>query len=348
MSYFKQPGLSSGKIGTFRNGGNPCGDLVLEQERLEAAGLFWTYAMEMGNIMEAIAQDDATGSKIFESMFFVTELKSLGFGDGSKAAAVVHGTKHSPRGGGWNGLDNELDAYIAHMESLIVRNESTGEEHKTHKDKANALARECMANPWKIPVTQTDFKNLKELANKIMDYPLPKWWWGMDWAVGDFLEHQKSEWQKEIYWESCEIDPSISDHPIIIKKKSKLDDLLVHGGVGGIIDLKWTGSFSTHMSRLRGGKWIQAMHYEESVRAKLADKVLPMLYVVGIAGSKGEPPLVTATSMKDGKCTGRPRCFCSGCREAEYKRTCLAYHQWEQSGRMATGRLKAREVEVWV
>ena len=169
------------------------------------------------------------------------------------------------------------------------------------------------------------------------------------WTVGDFLCHEKASWQEEIYWTANM--PEYVDEELVtvnIPKKAKTDVLLVHGGTGGIIDLKWTGSLPNFKKRLRGDKWIQAAHYEESVLSKYGVNVLPMLYVVGIAESKGVPPLVTALAMEDGKCTGHNRCFCGQCRRAEYERVSMAYHQWEIGGREPSGFLEAGEVKVWV
>ena len=333
--YFDKPDQSSSVLSIFRNSGDLSPGHVLEYERLQEAGLFWSPPMEMGNAMEAKLQDKSTGSKLFDASFFISDVDKISFsetdGKRSHASEILWTAKH------WKGDVNER--LLELIEGRTKTDKNGNKSDHANAVNANALARECIANPGRLPITQKDYHGIKTLANKIIEMPLPALWWrGIDdWTVGDFLCHQDATWQEEIYWDAGEI-----------KKKAKTDVLLVHGKTAGIIDLKWTGSLPIFKKRLRD-KWIQAVHYEEAVRVKYEVTVLPMLYVVASAGTaKGEPPLVTAITIDDGDCTRRDRCFCAPCRRAEYERTSMAYHQWEVGGRGHTGFLEAGKVKVWV
>jgi hypothetical protein len=336
--YFQAPGQSSGNLSSAWNGGHFFPDAVLRKEELDSQGKFWRYPFEFGNALEALCEDVAKpGSHDiglvptrFLERFFVSEIKSLSFGESkgkrSKAeeiAWMIQAGKPLPE----------------------IKLRQDGSPNKTHA-KTNDLIRECADHPGKIPMTQKDFGTLKGLAEKICEMPIPDRWWQvkttasnnnptfMSGKIGDFF--RDCEWQRPIYWESDGI-----------RKKALPDCLFAYKGTGAMIDIKYSATLPNWLRRLKSNYWIQDLHYREGVES-LGLEPIPMLFVVGAAGDKSTPPMATCVTVANGECTRKNRCFCTGCRMDEYKKLSVKYDKWEKDGRAASGFLPARKEKVWV
>lgn len=311
--YFKQPGQSSGKLATFRNGGDYSPDCVLEYERLVSAGAFWQYAFELGNALECLCYDLTHDSRTFFDKFFISDHDNEPPDD---IGRVI--------------VNNPAEKHAELFEKLVVWNkpDKSGkvEKNKTYS-KRHAYIEECLANPGRMPISQTDYKILKELADKMAALPLPDWYRFRNAKVGDVWG--LCEWQYPVYWESGGIG-----------KKALCDNLFFdESGYAILMDIKYSASLSNFLKMMRTKYWIQAEHYREGVSTIPDTNALPMLFVVGVGPEKGKPPMATIRQVDE-------RDF-EKCRE-EYHRVSLAYHAWEQSGRLPVGRLDAKQERVWL
>jgi len=324
------PGQSSGKLSDFRNAGDYSPDNVLENERLEKSGERWQFAFERGNALEAMCFDLTHDTRTFFDRFFISEQDNEPPDEIGRIIANRDVTEHEEK-----------------LKSLIVLNnpDKNGDQKRnaTYK-KRHAYIDECLAAPGKMPMSQTDYKILKELSEKMADLQLPDWYPFAE-KVGYVWE--RCLWQEPIYWER-----EIRKRSELwrIKKKALCDNLLLASGCAILMDIKYSATHDNAMRMMRSKYWLQGAHYQEGVSGKYSFGqvdiwngtnlgALPMLFVVGIGPEKGKPATATIKQVDDRDL--------EKCRE-EYQRVSMAYHEWEKSGRLPVGRLEPKQVRIWI
>jgi hypothetical protein len=292
--YFSKPGQSSGNLARFWNNGEHCPDAVL-------VPMEWKYDFARGHAFEAVVMDFATGKRTFFEDFYISEIENEPPDDVAKC--VKYG--------------NELD-------DLIVLT-AKGERNKTYS-KRHAYIDECKKFPGLMPVCQTDYSSMRELAKSICDLDFPEWHPLGRYKIGDYLAG--CQWQTEHCW---------ADNGI--EKKALADCLYTQHGAGFPADIKWTSSFSQFKSAFQAHHWIQAVHYERGISASLGVKCSPMLFLVGCVGAKNEPNLAQVWSVDKKQRDDLIR---------EYDRLCMEYDDWEKAGKPKSGKLKERVQRIWI
>jgi len=293
--YFKQPGLSSGKLAQFWNGGSYSPDHALSK-------LKWRYDFEKGNAFEALCHDTATGNHTFFDKFFISDQKNQ---PPDEVALAVPKEKEA-------------------LEKLVVLTKD-GKKSQTYK-KRHAYIEECLFNPGLMPVCQSDYATLKELAEKLCSMPFPQWHGLSEYLVGDYLG--RCEWQSEHYWEKDNIG-----------KKALADCLLCLDDVAILADIKYTSAFGNFRKLLRSKHWIQDIHYSEGIEETRKIRCEPMLFFVGCSGGENEPALAqiwrTDPRNRDEL-------------KAEYDQLCSAYSAWERGGKQKKGWIADKTERIWV
>lgn len=295
--YFEKPGLSSGQLAKYWNRGNYSPDMALIETTPKA--IFTT-----GHAFEALCYDlSHPGSETFFADFFISEQT------GNLPDCIARVIEEKP-------IEKQAEA----LEKLIKLTKA-GVPNKTHKTR-HAYIDECLANPGKMPVSNTDYGMLLDLAKKMQVVPLPPDHLLTGWTVGDVME--KAEWQVPIYWEAP------------MPKKALIDCLLRFKDVSFIFDLKWTSGFSQIVKSIGSRLWIQDVHYQEAVSMKFGVPCEPMTFIVG---SGEEPGLcqIYRTNQENRSLLIR-----------EYENLCQSYQAWLDAGRPPKGYLEAREVKVWL
>jgi len=310
--YFSKPGQSSGNLAKFWNNGEHCPDAVL-------VPIEWRYDFARGHAFEAVCRDHATGSKTFFDDFRVSEI------DGDVPENIWK-TTHEFSG---EKLREKLSALeVMTLEKKNKKGEVTepARRNKTYSAQ-HAYMDECLAseNFGKMPVCQTDYSAMRELAKSICDLDFPKWHRLREYKIGNYLAG--CQWQTEHYWDDNGIG-----------KKALADCLYTQHGNAFPADIKWTSSFSQFKSAFQSHHWIQAAHYERGISASLGVKCTPMLFLVGCAGGKNAPNLAQIWSVDKKQRDELDR---------EYDRLCTEYDAWEKAGKPKSGKLEERVQRVW-
>ena len=293
--YFSKPGQSSGQLSKFWNGGEHCPDAALMPVE-------WRYDFARGHAFEAVCMDFATGSRTFFDEFYISEIENEPPDEIAKC--IKYG--------------DEID-------DLVILT-AKGERNKTYS-KRHAYIDEAKKFPGLMPVCQSDYSTMRELAKSICDLDFPEGHKLAGYKIGDYLAG--CQWQTEHYWTENGIE-----------KKALADCLYVQHGAGFPADIKWTSSKKQFKSAWQSHHWIQAIHYERGIVKSLSSSLFhPMLFLVGIAGSKTEPTLAQIWRIDE-----RQR----GELDREYDRLCREYDRWEKAGKQKTGKLKERVQRVWI
>jgi len=275
--YFKQPGQSSGKLAAFWDNGRYSPNKALEK-------IEFRYEFDRGNMLESLCWDILKGENTFNDRWFISEQDN-----------------QPPENIWWPCHNLKGDKLREHLKNLEVLTKK-GERSKTYA-KQHAYLDECLSpeNFGKMPVSQSDYADIRRLARYVLDMPFPEnHALGGD-LVGDWLNECK--WQKPYYWNENGIE-----------KKALLD----FDSVPWIADLKYTESRSNFKRLLTQKYWIQAEHYRRGAAQK--EHRNEMFFIVGVRSR-----MQAELWFMDGDSVDR--------RLNEYDHLCHEYDRWERAGK---------------
>ena len=179
----------------------------------------------------------------------------------------------------------------------------------------------CEEYPGRFPVAQSDYDTIIACADSLKLIPVTDFM-----RIGDMLDF--SEWSKEVYWDSV----SGSE---ICKKKALYDLKFRADGIYYVCDIKLYSSFQSFRSWLKGGGWIQQIHYSEGAMAEFSADYDDIRFIF-LVGSKTEKiaHLIEIERPLDHLWE-------------KYQMVCDDLTDWDSAGRPVAG-YGVETVKVWV